>query len=131
MRLISRILILLAALLLSGCASMMGYNQREMFNVSHREWVNTTRPTTQNIDKIITIRIRAFGDQGVKQAAFHYIYPTLGKIDQGAVSSAIPEIWMDIRENAAGEIVPAQHIEGHELDHILKLYGINVHNPDK
>lgn len=116
---------------LQGCVSAMGYTPREMFNVEHFQWQRETRPTTQNIDKVITIRIRAFGDKAVKQAAWSREYPLFGLVDQCAVSTNPPEIWMDIRENDRGEIVPAQHIEGHELNHILKLYGINVHDPDK
>ncbi|MFA5266080.1 MAG: hypothetical protein WC378_19840, partial [Opitutaceae bacterium] len=99
--------------------------------VSHHQWLRATRPTKQNIDTVITVRIRAFGDKETKQIVFHREYPMFGTVDQAAVSTNPPEIWMDIRENEKGEIVPAQHIQGHELTHILKLFGVNVHDPDR
>ncbi len=117
--------------LLTSCAPLTGYTQRELFNEEHYQWRTSTLPTRQNIDTVITLRVRAFGDKIVKQLIFQRDYPHLGIVDQGAVSSKIPEIWMDIRENEAGEIVPGAHILGHEMIHVLKLHGINVYDPDK
>jgi len=123
--------ILTAVWIIYGCAP----TSKALFNEHHAAFLSETRPTDKSIDVLVTVRVRGFGNQAEKRAAWCAAWPQFCKPNLPAagmsVSSTIPEIWIDIRENGNGEIEIPDHIIGHEMQHTLKLYDARVHDPDR
>ena len=115
---------------LYGCAP----TTKQMFNEYHQAYLYETRPTDKSIDVLVTVRIRGFGNASEKQFMWCASWPQFclpGKPSAGtSVSSAIPEIWIDLREDKRGLVINDM-ILGHELRHILKLHDARVNDPDR
>lgn len=113
-----------------GCAP----TTKTLFNEFHQAHLAETRTSDKSVDVLVTVRVRAFGNQDEKRAAWCAAWPqfcTPGQPTAGvSVSSEIPEIWTDLREND-GEIVIPAHVLGHEMQHIIKLRDNRVKDPDK
>lgn len=105
----------------------------QLFNDYHAWWLRVSKPTDKSLDVTLTVRIRGFGSDADKQRAWdrdwRSSHPTWGPVSQVTVSSAVPEIWMDLRQNGCGLFVPP-HIAGHEICHVLRLADNRVIDPD-
>jgi len=105
----------------------------QLFNDYHSWWRRVSKPTDAIMDEVVTVRIRGFGSDAMKQKAWNdewrSKYPTWGPVSQATVSSAVPEIWMDIRQTEGGLFLPV-HILGHEMGHVLRLSDARIVNPD-
>ena len=91
-------------------------------------------PCDEIVDVTFQVRIRAYGQEAVKQEHWQVDWrsknPTWGKAAAGVtVSSKIPEIWCDLRMTKAGLVLPP-HVFGHEMMHVLRLADKRVCNPD-
>jgi hypothetical protein len=113
-----------------GCAP----TSKTLFNEYHSAHLYETRPTDKSIDVLVTVRIRAFGSKEEKRKAWCQSWPSFCKPGYPAagmsVSSKVPEIWIDLRENSSGLVINDVVI-GHEIQHTLKLYDSRVHDPDR
>lgn len=105
----------------------------DIFNLYHSWWQRVSKPTEASLDEVVTVRIRGFGSDAMKQKAWDQdwrdSHPTWGPVQQCTVSSSVPEIWMDIREDDSGLFLPV-HILGHEMGHVLKLSDNRIIDPD-
>lgn len=105
----------------------------QLFNDYHAWWLRVSKPTDKSLDVTMTVRIRGFGSDAMKQKAWDQdwrdSHPTWGPVQQCTVSSSVPEIWMDIREDDSGLFLPV-HILGHEMGHVLKLSDNRIIDPD-
>ena len=115
-----------------GCAPMNG---KALFNYSQERYLASTYHSEQSIDVLVTVRIRAFGNEDEKRKEWCKAWPVWCKPHLPSagvsVSSKIPEIWLDLRENENGEIVLPDHILSHEMNHTIKLYDSRVKDPDR
>jgi hypothetical protein len=101
---------------------------REAFD-RYQEWFDSLRRTKQKVDLDVGgVRIRCFGDESEKQAAWDREHRSKeygkkwGPAASGVtVSSDPPEIWCDLREDRDGNIIFPMHVIGHELPHVMKL----------
>ena len=106
---------------------------RDCFNI-YQNWFTSLDATEESVDLTLTVRIRAFGNEDQKQAAWQEDWrtknPFWGKVSAGTnVSSTIPELWMDLRMCKAGMILPL-HVLAHELAHSIHNADKRVVNPD-
>jgi hypothetical protein len=105
----------------------------QLFNDYHAWWLRVSKPTDQILDEVVTVRIRGFGSDADKQRAWdrdwRSQHPTWGPVSQVTVSSAVPEVWMDLRQTEGGLFLPP-HIVGHEMGHVLRLQDGRVIDPD-
>jgi hypothetical protein len=108
-------------------------NGGDLFNNYHSWWQRVSGPTDGVLDVTTTVRVRGFGSDAMKQKAWNdewrSKHPTWGPVSQVTVSSDVPQVWMDIRANGCGLMLPV-HILGHEMGHVLKLSDNRVIDPD-
>ena len=129
--------VITAAIMITGCAALAPQlpTTKQLFNDYQSAYVRETRPSKKMIDKTITVRIRAYGDEEQKRQVWCKTWPVWCKPHLPAtgmsVSAGTPEIWMDLRENAAGEIVINDVILGHEMRHTIKISVPGLADPDK
>ena len=107
---------------------------RECFN-DYQEWYSSLGVTPTSVDLILTVRVRAFGSEAEKQAAWNNDWRSKhsewGPAAAGvSVSSDPPEVWLNLKE-ADGQLVLPPHVLGHELMHALKLQDQRLIEPDK
>ena len=118
------------ALMLFGCAP----TTKQLFNEYQAAYVYETNPTDKSIDVLVTVRIRGFGNQEEKREAWCKAWPVYcrpGLPGAGmSVSSKIPEIWVDLREDQNGLVIN-NVILGHEMRHTLKLHDERMNDPDR
>lgn len=101
----------------------------------YQEWFTSLDETIEFVDLTLTVRIRAFGNEAHKQAAWKKDwlskYPSLGPVSAGCcVSSKIPEVWINARMSKKGLVLnPA--ILGHEIQHAIHNADRRVVNPDQ
>lgn len=96
---------------------------RECFN-NYQRWFDRYYPTDKKLDTTLTLRVRAFGRQEDKQAAWdkewRTKHPDWRPIPTGVTVTADPiEIWMDLREDGLGNLMLPPHVLGHEMEHAL------------
>jgi len=121
------IVLIITLLWCSGCSQR--YNTQP-FN-DYQNWFTQLDPCEDSLDMVVTVRIRAFGSEAEKQAAWKMAWPQFNsKAAAGVcVSSRIPEIWVDLRRSKTGFIInPA--ILGHEMGHVLRLKNNDIQDPD-
>ena len=106
----------------------------DAFN-KNQEWFNKLDKTEENVDFVIIVRVRLFGSSEAKKRAWinegwagmtGVREPTAGV----CISSAIPEVWLDCKKMKNGDLVPAYHVLGHEIGHVLKLKNPAIIDPD-
>lgn len=106
----------------------------ELFNETHRAFIELTKPTDKIVDVTLTIRIRAFGRDEDKQAAWdkewRSVHPEWGPVQQCLVSGFPMQLWTDVRERD-GQLIFGPHLLGHELIHAIDLPLDGVENTDK
>jgi hypothetical protein len=97
----------------------------ELFNEYHAALVAKTQPTDAVIDMVLTVRVRLFGRDEDKQAAWdeawRHAHPDWGPVQWVTVSSDPPEIWGDLRM-VAGRLTVNNLALGHELHHVVRLH---------
>ncbi|MDD4339218.1 MAG: hypothetical protein PHV00_06010 [Syntrophales bacterium] len=127
--LIATALIAWACAFCLGCADT-ATDAARAFNDS-QAWYASLPETTDRLDRIVVVRIRAFGSPDDKQRAWAAAHPQFGPVPAGVcVSSEVPEIWVDLRR-AGGHLVLPPHILGHEMMHAAALYDRRLVNPDR
>lgn len=112
-----------------------GDDAAQAFN-NYQKWFESLDRTDQSIDAMLGgVRIRCFGSEQAKQEAWdkewRSKFPKWGPAAAGvSVSSEVPEIWCDLRQDASGQLILPMHVIGHEMLHTLKLKNDKVVNPD-
>ncbi|MDQ5987843.1 MAG: hypothetical protein CSYNP_03589 [Syntrophus sp. SKADARSKE-3] len=99
---------------------------QQCFN-EYQYWFEKSGPTKAKYDNTITVRVRAFGKQADKAAAWnneHFTkHPDWGPLKTAAAVPADPiEIWMDLMEDGQGNLVLPPHVLGHVMEHALIMY---------
>ncbi len=102
----------------------------------YQRWFAGLRRTDSGIDVTLTLRVRAFGSEQHKQAAWDRDWrarnPHWGPATAGvSVSSQPPEIWCDLRMDGEGNLIIPPHVIGHELIHALALVDPRITDPDR
>ena len=127
--LIATALIAWACAFCLGCADT-ATDAARAFNDS-QAWYASLPETTERLDRIVVVRIRAFGSEDDKQRAWAAAHPQFGPAAAGVcISSEVPEIWVDLRR-AGGRLVLPPHILGHEMMHAAALYDQRLVDPDR
>ena len=126
-------IILVIILMLFPCISA-AQSAGECFN-QYQEWFMTTQHTEKNLDVIVFFRLRAFGSDSSKQTAWQgdwkSKFPLWDKASAGvAISSSMPEVWTDLRQDVDGNLIIPPHILGHEVIHIIEFSTKGIKNPD-
>lgn len=105
----------------------------KLFNDSQEAYTSLSRPSKAIVDQTITIRIRAFGQDKDKQAAWdkewRAYHPEWGSVQQCTVSGFPIQIWTDLRE-VTGGLMFGTHLIGHELIHAIALKQEGIADPD-
>jgi len=82
------------------------------------------------------IRIRGFGNQEEKQKAYERDWQEKHpdwskKVPAGlSISSKVPEIWCDLKQDKNGNIILPLHVIGHEMQHTLRINNNKIADPD-
>jgi hypothetical protein len=90
-------------------------------------------PATEHIDVNVVVRIRLYGDQAQKQAAFDELAKAngavWGRVQWSTVSTTPPQMFGDLRL-CAGQLIINHLALGHELCHVLRLVDDRILDPD-
>lgn len=112
--------------------TIISQKAKNLFN-QYSAWFRSLDPTDENLDLTLTIRVRAFGSEQVKQATWKKDWADKngwGKAAYGVnVSSNPPELWMDLRMCKAGLVLPLE-VLAHELMHSIHNADGRVVDPD-
>ena len=105
-----------------------------LFN-AYQDWYSKLKATDKKIDCYITFRIRAFGSEEEKQKTWkdewQPTHPTWDKASAGVtISTSVPQVWVDLKEDNCGNLILPPHVLGHELMHVIKLKDNSAVNPD-
>jgi hypothetical protein len=100
----------------------------------YQAWYDSLDRCDDTLDVTLTVRVRAFGCEAVKQRAWadewRSKHPEWGPVAAGcSVSSDPPEVWMDLRVCRAGLVLPP-HVLQHEVWHLLRLKDKRLIDPD-
>lgn len=95
----------------------------ELFNEYEKEFSRYTEPTRQLIDVTVPVRVRLYGDQQQKDAAWKREHPEAsGSIYFVCVSSNPIEIWGVCRKDPGTGKLCVNHLSlGHELNHAMRV----------
>lgn len=111
----------------------LGIIASKCFN-EYQEWFVHLDNTNEEVDILVTVRIKGFGSEVKKQQTWNDVWrkkhPDWGEVAAGCtVSSKIPEVWCDVRKTKKGLVINPS-ILGHEMLHVLKLIDNKIINPD-
>lgn len=105
-----------------------------IFNKAQEHFINHFQPTDKSIDITLTVRIRAYGNNDEKQNDWNNDWrskhPDWKPVQSVTVSSNPPEIWLDLLQDAQGNLVLPHHALGHEVNEALKLIDSRIIDPD-
>ena len=105
----------------------------ELFNRYCSAIDAVSAPTIESIDVFVAVRIRLYGDQSQKQAAFDELAKAngavWGQVQWSTVSTTPPQIFGDLKQ-CGGQLMVNHLALGHELCHVLRLVDNRILDPD-